>query len=127
MASKKKLSPEDAEAKIRKAAAEGKIVYAPSDDIEDYEDIAREFLMGMFDVDYDECFISDESRLSDFAGCCFPEDVESKGMPWEEFYKVARAAMVTKIEETYGLTVDPHDELVAVFERIRQKKIALVN
>lgn len=126
---KKKLTPEEATEKIRKAAAakEGRIVMATSDNVDDYEDIARGFLKEMFDIEYDECFISDESTLSDFAGCCFPEDVEANGMPLEEFYKVARAAMVKKIEETYGLTVDPHDYLIEVFERLRQKKIALVN
>ena len=128
---KKKIPPitiEEAEAKIKKAAAEGKITYAGSDEIEDYEDIAREFLMTIFNVDYDECFISDESSLSDFAGCCVPEEIdESKVSTMELLQDLGKRLMVRKINETYGLDVDPHDYLVKVFEQLRQVRIQRLN
>jgi hypothetical protein len=118
------LSNEEATAKIQKAAAEGRITYAETLDIEDYEDIAREFLKNMFDIEYDECFISDESTLSDFASCCVPNDVAIETFTLQEYYSIGREHMVKKIEETYGLTVQPWDYLVTVFSRIRYQRIA---
>lgn len=125
---KKKIPPttlEEAEAKIKKAASEGKITYAGSNEIEDYEDIALEFLMTIFDVDYDECFISDESSLSDFAGCCVPDEYAAP-LTMEAYQQLGRRLMVQKINETYGLDVDPHDCLIAVFERLRQLRIGRI-
>jgi hypothetical protein len=126
MAKKNKdpLSNEEATEKIRKAAAEGKITYAEVYEIENYEDIAREFLKTMFDINYDECFISDESSLSDFATCCIPDEVDNSSMDWPTLADIGRAAMVKKIDETYGLTVQPWDYLIEVFDRIRRNRIA---
>ena len=127
MSTKKKdppMIPEDMEAKIKKAAEEGKIVMCESNEIEDYEDIAREFLATIFNVDYDECFISDESSLSDFSTCCVPDDIDDdKVSSMELLSKLGRDLMVRKINETYGLDVEPHDYLITVFERLRQVRI----
>lgn len=122
------LLPEEAEAKIRKAAEEGKIVMEDTTEIDDYEDIAREFLMTIFDQDYDECFISDLSSLSDFSSCCIPDDIdETKVSSMELLQDLGSKLMVRKINETYGLDVEPRDYLVKVFERLRQVRIARLN
>ena len=118
------LSIEEATAKINKLAAEGKITYAETFEIESYEDIAREFLKTMFDVEYDECFISDESTLNDFATCCIPEDVETKGMSMAELNQVAKDIMLKKLNATYGIDAEPWDYLIVVFDRIRKQRIA---
>ena len=44
------------------------IEFAATEQIESYERIAREFLSSILDMDYDDCFISDESSLWDFHG-----------------------------------------------------------
>jgi hypothetical protein len=124
---KKKLTPEDAEAKIRKAAAEGKIVYASSDDVEDYEEIAREFLQKIFKINYDECFISDESSLADFSGCGMPDSEEIEKLTLEQHYALGKVVMVRTINENYGIDVSPNDLLVDVFERIRKHRSTLLN
>lgn len=124
---KKKLTPAEAETKIRKAAAEGRIVYASSDNVEDYDGIARDFLQKIFKINYDECFISDESSLADFSGCGMPEEYDTKDLTMEQYYALGNVVMVRTINENYGVDVDPHDLLVDVFERIRKQRASLLN
>ena len=40
---------------------------APQEKIRFLEPLAREFLSGVFDIDFDECLITDESCVCDFA------------------------------------------------------------
>ena len=124
---KKKLTPEEAEANIRNAAAEGRIVYAPSDDVEDYEDIARDFLQKIFKINYDECFISDESSLADFSGCGMPEEYDTEDLTPEQYYALGDVVMVRTINENYGIDVTRRDRLVDVFERIRKQQATFLN
>lgn len=124
---KKKLTPEEAEAKIREAAKEGRIVYAPSDEVEDYDEIARDFLKRIFDINFDECFISDESSLADFAGCGMPEEYDTSELTIEQYYALGKVVMVRTINENYGIDVSPNDLLVDVFERIRKHRLTLLN
>jgi hypothetical protein len=108
------------EEKIHEAADAGRITFTPTDNIDDYEIIARDFLKKIFNLDYDECFISDESALSDFAMCALSEeDPRYDTMTIDNLYKEARFFMVRKIEAEYHITVDPYDYLVKVFDKIR--------
>lgn len=112
---------DDATERMRKAAEEGRITYAETDEIENYDEIARELLQEIFDIDYDDCFISDESALSDFATCCCPDEV---GTTLEEAYAAGKAEMKRRILARYGIDVDPHELLITVFEQIRRQQIA---
>lgn len=74
--------------------------------IEQHEEIARDFLIRILNLNYDECFISDESSLWDFH--C--EDTN------EEYYR--------KIVQTYDIDVSdvPGAKLGLIFERIATKQ-----
>jgi hypothetical protein len=94
------------------------IVMADTDAVEDYADIAEEFLMAIFNVDANECFISDESTLSDFAGCAIPDDTP-ENLTMEEYYDLGRKYTIEKVSAVYNLDVDIHDYLFKVFEQIK--------
>jgi hypothetical protein len=120
------------EDKIKKLAEEGKIEFAEAFTIEEYDDIAEEFLKTVCDINFNECFISDDSALSDFAGCCIPEEyTPDRELPKEErfkkMYAVGRENMVKIIKEKYGIDVDPYDYLITVFEQIKQKNTPTLN
>ena len=51
-----------------------KITYAPKDIISAYDLIGLHFMKTMFDMDYREMALSDESWLSDFCGCELTDD-----------------------------------------------------
>ena len=52
-----------------------KVVIAPQERIDDFERTAVEFFRAVLGMDYGECIVTDESRLSDFASCGLPEDI----------------------------------------------------
>lgn len=103
------------------------ITFAETSNIEDYEAIARKFLNDILDINYDECFISDESWLSDFSSCGLPEDFNSDGMSLEELYNEWDKYIVIKIKEAYGIELDMSKKVVLVelFEQIRQDSLKL--
>jgi hypothetical protein len=43
-----------------------KIEFAPQDRIQSHQSLAREFFSEILDFDYDECFVTDESFVTDF-------------------------------------------------------------
>jgi hypothetical protein len=95
------------------------IVMADTNAVEDYADIAEEFLMAIFNVAANECFISDESTLSDFAGCAVPDDAAVDNITMEEFYEIGRKYTIEKVLSVYNLDVHIHDYLFKVFEQIK--------
>jgi hypothetical protein len=115
------------EEQIREAVEAGRVYMSDTDKIDIYEDIARDFLKKIFDINYDECFISDESALSDFAGCNIPEDFVIEKGNLKECYAAGREHTLQKINENYGLEVDPYDYLITVFEKIRLQRTKLLN
>ena len=112
---------------------EGKIiVMANTYTIDEYDDIAREFLEEIFGIDFNSCFISDESSLWDFSGCCIPENHERDfSLPKEESlkacYDAGRDNMVRLIKEKYNINIDANDYLITVFEKIRQSRNITLN
>lgn len=108
------------------------IVMTDQDVIADYDDIAREFLPAVFGIELDECLITDESQLSDFSGCCAPEDyVRDPKLTREEslnhLYEICDINMLKIIKEKYGIDVDPCDYLITVFEKVRQTRNITLN
>jgi hypothetical protein len=102
------------------------VIFASSDNVDDYEEIAREFVNTIFELDYDECFISDESTLSDFAGCCVPESLQEEPKTLAEFYAIGKAEMVRLVRNAYGIEVEPRNYLVEVFEQIRLARLVTI-
>jgi hypothetical protein len=114
------------EEQIHEAAEAGRIVFMSDDNISDYDTIARDFFNRVFDMSWDDCFVSDESSLSDFAGCGMPEEMADE-LNIEDYYSAGRAYTVNKIMTEYGIEVDAREYLVDVFEKIRVKATKLVN
>ena len=109
-----------------------KIIIAESYVIEDYDDIAREFLDKIFHESLDSCLITDESQLYDFAGCCAPENYEPdpclhRKKALRQFYEACDYNMVKAIKKEYGLDVEPYEQLIHVFEKIRQSRKRTIN
>lgn len=71
------------------------LVFASSTIIERHEALARDFVSQILDLNYDECFISDESSLYDFVSS------ESEATD-----------LVARIETHYSLTLLPRDGLL---------------
>lgn len=115
------------EERIRKAAADGRIVMAETDNIESYDAIAEGFLRKICNIDYKECFISDESTLSDFAGCCIDNDTDVSKLSLSEFYDLGKKNIVERVNNVYGLEVDVYDTLVNIIEKIYDQKKIRVN
>jgi len=63
------------------------IELAPQGTIEQYETTAREFLQAILGQDLSECLITDESTLSDFAGCALPDTLASQAQTLKEVYQ----------------------------------------
>lgn len=104
------------------------IIMAESDVIEEYEEIADDFFRLIFGIEYTECFVSDESSLSDFAGCCIPANVEvAPRGKLTELYDIGRKNMVAQIKYHYGINVDPYDYLITVFEKIKKNQSTIIN
>ncbi len=77
--------------------------FAPTDHIDQYEPIARDYLRRILNKDYDHCFISDESSLLDFFS--------------DEDY-------VEKTRQIYGVDISDiaDGNLVQIFKRLRQSQ-----
>ena len=103
-----------------------KVVLADQDRIESYDGTAREFFRAVLDMDYDECMVTDESRLSDFSSCGLPDGLGDEAKGLEELYAVWDAWVVPVICERYGLEaadVSPTILLVELFEKIEQQRL----
>ena len=102
-----------------------KVVLADQDSIESYEGTAREFFRSVLDVDYGECVVTDESRLSDFSSCGLPDSLGNEAKELKELYAAWNAWVVPVICERYGLEaneVSPTILLVELFEKIEQQR-----
>lgn len=102
-----------------------KVVLADQDRIESYEDIAREFFRFVLDMDYGECVVTDESRLSDFSSCGLPDGLGDEAKGLKELYAVWDAWVVPVICQRYGLEaaeVSPTILLVELFAKVEQRR-----
>lgn len=67
-------------------AASKTIEMSSQDEIVQYEETARRFLREVLDYDLDECVISDESSLSDFASCGLLDELANPTETLQELY-----------------------------------------
>lgn len=94
-----------------------KIILAPQEEIKNMEDIASTFFERVLDLNFDECLVTDESRLSDFSGCGLPDSIEADTLnalydAWDEW-------IIGVVNEAYGLKLNTTSILlVDLFEEI---------
>jgi len=116
---------EDLQKKIREAAEEGRIEFADSYVVEEYDEIAIDFFNIIFALDYTECFVSDESSLSDFATCCVLDEEVKDDLV--DLLEEGKRNMVAMIKLHYGIDVDAYDTLIVAFEKIKQSQNRKLN
>lgn len=101
------------------------VTIATQDRIDLYEATATEFFRSVLDMDYSECLVTDESRLSDFSSCGMPDDLADSTTGLKELYAAWRVWVVPVIKDRYGLDdVEPSILLVDLFEKIEQQRCA---
>jgi hypothetical protein len=90
-----------------------KIEMAPQISVDQFKDIAVDFMPKIFDMDYADVLITDESSIWDF-DFEFPDDCKKPVKHNTKNY-------LLKIKEVYGIDVSDVEELllVKIFERIR--------
>ena len=94
------------------------ITYADTSEIDKFDNIAADVLRRVFKLEFSQTLITDESWLSDFSGCCVPDDEPIEDMSISEFNKIGNREMIAKFKELYNIDVEPHDRLVDVFVKI---------
>lgn len=105
-----------------------KVVLAPQNRIEAYDDIAREFFRAVLDMQYGDCLVTDESRLSDFASCGLPEEIADAAGDLKDLYARWDRWVVPVIGRRYGLVdVSPAVLLFELFERIEGRRSGRVH
>jgi hypothetical protein len=91
-----------------------KIELAPQISVDQFEDIAVDFFPKIFDMNYADVLITDESSIYDFDDIEFPEDSSKPVKHNTDIY-------LQKIKKVYDLDVSDIKDLllVRIFERIR--------
>ena len=104
-----------------------RVATAAQERIDDFECTAVEFFRAVLGMNYSECIVTDESRISDFASCGLPEDIADGTQSLKALYTAWDAWVVPVICSRYGLTEISTTillvDLLAQIERQRLKKI----
>ena len=87
------------------------IKFASQDGVEQFEELAREFLPAILGYDFDDTIIADESSPSDFCGRC---ETREEFDAWER-------KVLQRIEDRYG--VRPPDSRVRLVDLFRDIEI----
>ena len=105
---------DDEETKFRDSLREHGASYADTFEIEEYEKEATVFLKDILGLDYNECFISDESSLYDFTGAGdfkLPDEFERED--WER-------QVQEKIYLRFGIRVVRNIPIILLCKMIRK-------
>jgi hypothetical protein len=111
-----------------------KIEWADRFQILAFEQIATVFFQDILGMEYSAILITDESALSDFAGCgdsCsdFPSDLKDYALPRAELYNPWRKWVAKKISERYAIDIPEAGMifLVDLFRRIETARCTKVH
>ena len=104
------------------------VVIAPQERIDDFERTAVEFFRAVLGMDYSECIVTDESRLSDFASCGLPDDIADGTQSLKALYSAWDVWVVPVIGSRYGLAdISTTILLVDLFEQIERQGLRQVH
>lgn len=96
-----------------------KIIYSEQHQILDTADLAKEFFASVLALDYEQCFVSDESCLSDFSSCGLPESIGKDAISLEALYSEWDRWIIAEIERRYQVKIETTTlTLVDLFNRI---------
>ena len=105
-----------------------KVVIAAQERIDDFEHTAIEFFRAVLGMDYGECIVTDESRLSDFASCGLPEDIADTTQSLQALHSAWDAWVVPAICSRYGLAdLSTTMLLVDLFDAIERQGLKQVH
>lgn len=93
-----------------------KVVIAAQERVDDFEGTAVECFRAVLGMDYGECIVTDESRLSDFASCGLPEDIADATQSLKGRY--GELCIATHICHSNGQIVSP---LAGAHARVHRK------
>jgi hypothetical protein len=93
------------------------IELAESNKVIEHKDLAHIFMLNVFDLDLDECIISDESTLADFSDCNIP-DIHKLGATNKELIELGKKFTLHLVLTLYGIEVKITDKIVDIFEKI---------
>jgi len=89
---------------------------------------AAEFFRGVLGMEYSECIVTDESRLSDFASCGLPDDTADGTQSLKALYSAWDAWVVPVICSRYGLAnISTTILLVDLFDAIERQGLEQVH
>jgi hypothetical protein len=101
-----------------------KVVIAAQERIDDFEHTAVQFFRAVLGMDYGECIVTDESRLSDFASCGLPEDIADATQSLTALYSAWDAWVVPVICSRYGLAdISMTILVVDLFDAIERQRL----
>ena len=105
-----------------------KVVIAAQERIDDVECTAVEFFRAVLGMDYSECIVTDESRLSDFASCGLPDEIADGAQSLKALYSAWDGWVVPVICSRYGLAdISTTILLVDLFTQIERQRLKKVH
>lgn len=104
------------------------IVMAEVCQIEEFAGVATEFFTNVLDLDYGDCFVSDDSRLCDFASCGMPDSLSANESDLQSIYAAWDAWIIPEVAQRYGVEISTTTiSMVDLFNRISLAKSALAH
>ena len=99
------------------------ITFAQIDKIEFLEETAVLFFSQILDLNYNECFVSDESTLSDFSSCGLPYSADDKDLPLDKLYGQWDRYVINEINTIYGIQLsNTNINIVELLHRIDTRR-----
>ena len=100
-----------------------KFELAGQERIDAFKVTAREFFCDVLDLSFEECLVTDESRLSDFSSCGLPDNLADVTDSLFDLYAAWDAWIVPFVSERFQIVeVSPTDLLVELFEKIEARR-----
>jgi len=96
-----------------------KIEIAETSILNELEDLAQEFMMNIFDLNLDECLITDESTLSDFSSCNI-SDMYGNNISYQDLIKLGDDFTIHLIDIMYDIDVKITDKIIDILNKIKE-------
>lgn len=104
------------------------VVMAEQFQIEEFDGIATEFFANVLDMDYGDCFVSDDSLLCDFSSCGMPDSLSTNASDLKVLYAAWDKWIIPEIARRYGVELtETTISMVDLFNRITRAKSVSVH
>ena len=96
-----------------------KIEIAETSNLDELEDLAQEFMMNIFELNLNECLVTDESTLSDFSTCNI-SDMHGNDISYQDLIKLGDDFTIHLIDVIYNIDVKITDKIIDVLNNIKE-------